>query len=177
MKIIFDFITMMLINHISNMHSNRFLKNNCTFFFFFWLSRLVQVGESRWNIEYSPFSKQCSFMGLCFFFFLSLQILFWIYHFLLQHSCYYCTVPCPHFIIFIPITLTCNAAHRHITQKSMEQKLLNCSGGEFEAAYTTAVVARKAFQTLLPMAGSAEERFCSRMSCHRQTDTTKWINI
>jgi hypothetical protein len=35
----------------------------------------------------------------------------------------------------------------------------NCSGGEFEAASTTAVAARKAFQTtmLFPMADSAAE--------------------
>ncbi len=42
----------------------------------------------------------------------------------------------------------------------------NCSGGEFEAASTTAVAAWKAFQTMMlfPMAGSAAERFCSRTS-------------
>jgi hypothetical protein len=47
MRIIFDFITMMLINHIFNMHSSRFFKNNYIFFHTFRLSKLVQVSESR----------------------------------------------------------------------------------------------------------------------------------
>ncbi len=48
MRIVFDFIMMMLINHISNMHSNRFLKNNFTFYTFFGYPNLykqVKVDE------------------------------------------------------------------------------------------------------------------------------------
>jgi hypothetical protein len=43
-------------NHILNMHSSRFLKNNYIYFLLLKLSKLVQVGESKWIIEYSPFS-------------------------------------------------------------------------------------------------------------------------
>jgi hypothetical protein len=57
----------------------------------------------------------------------------------------------------------------------MEQKLLNCNGGEFEAASTIAVAARKAFQTLLPMAGFVTEHFCSKTSCHRQRGLSEFI--
>jgi hypothetical protein len=56
MRMIFNFITMMLINHIFNMHSNRFLKINIFFPILFRLSKLVQVGESKQIIEYSTFS-------------------------------------------------------------------------------------------------------------------------
>jgi hypothetical protein len=48
MREIFNFITMMLINHISNMHSSRFLKDNCIFFYFFGCPNLykkVKVDE------------------------------------------------------------------------------------------------------------------------------------
>jgi len=46
MRIIFNFITMILINHKFNIHSNRFKKNNYIFFLLVRLSKLVQVGES-----------------------------------------------------------------------------------------------------------------------------------
>jgi hypothetical protein len=71
MRIIFDFITMMLINHISNMHSNRFFSNIYLFIYLFyncfWLSRLVQVAESKWMIEYSPFSYNVALKCTCKF--------------------------------------------------------------------------------------------------------------
>ncbi len=47
MRIIFNPITMMLINHISNMDSSRFEKNNCTLKKINWLFKFVQVGKSR----------------------------------------------------------------------------------------------------------------------------------
>jgi hypothetical protein len=49
----------MLVNQISNMHSSRFKNNNCAFSLIFKLSKLVEVGESRW-IEFKhifPFSN------------------------------------------------------------------------------------------------------------------------
>jgi hypothetical protein len=48
MRIIFIFITMMLINHISNMHSSRFKNNNLFIFTFFGcpnLYKYVKVDE------------------------------------------------------------------------------------------------------------------------------------
>jgi hypothetical protein len=47
MRINFNFITMMLIKHISNMYSSTVLKNKCTFSLLFKLSKLVQIGEIR----------------------------------------------------------------------------------------------------------------------------------
>jgi hypothetical protein len=58
---------MMLINHISNMHSNRFLKITIFFPLFFKISKLVQVGESRWIIEYSPFPTYVALKCTCKF--------------------------------------------------------------------------------------------------------------
>jgi hypothetical protein len=56
---------MVLTNQIFNMHSNRFLKNKCIFFLLFRLSKLVQVGESRWIIEFFYFEHdvavKCSY--------------------------------------------------------------------------------------------------------------------
>ncbi len=66
MKIIFNFITMMLINHISNMHSNIYFKN---YYYYLknWLSKLVQVGESRWIIEYFSLSHDVALKCICNF--------------------------------------------------------------------------------------------------------------
>jgi len=58
---------MMLINHISNLHSNIFSKNNCIFFYFFKLFKLVQIGESKWIIEYSPFQDDVALKCTCKF--------------------------------------------------------------------------------------------------------------
>jgi hypothetical protein len=58
---------MMLINHISNLHSNIFSKNNCIFFYFSKLFKLVQIGESKWIIEYSPFQDDVALKCTCKF--------------------------------------------------------------------------------------------------------------
>ncbi len=67
MKIIFNFITMVLINHIFNMHSNIFLKINILFPLLFTLPKLIQMGESKQIIEYSTFSTWCTFKCNCKF--------------------------------------------------------------------------------------------------------------
>jgi hypothetical protein len=54
MRIIFNFITMMLINHIFNMYTNKL--KIVLFPIRFRLFELIQVGESKWIIEYFPFS-------------------------------------------------------------------------------------------------------------------------
>ncbi len=59
MRIISNFITMMLINHIFNMHSSNFLKITILFPLLLGCPKfkLVQIGENRSKIiEYFPLS-------------------------------------------------------------------------------------------------------------------------